>query len=334
VRWPARADRAVYGPLIGGRIANWRGLVLTGRPSVTGEADVFDTPVAEGEFTTGTELMLWRPGLDRRHLAGRAAWASLWSKPMLRVIVGAGLILAGIREDDGSAATWLCLSTGVLGLVTGAVAAWINYLYFDCDHRHSRNGVCFLERIRGEYFYRPSDFIELGPPTVDVVSRITVAVRDAHSNSAAAWLDPQHLRDLHNVAWAALTILDRSRALRDAVDQSRCHGTYNELVRAGEDNLASLDHAVDAIRTYLFDAVALVHALERKLSDGEQRARLHAELRHFPRGAIAATVRAAESTLDGVFAYVTAARDVTHTGPFDWELWSREAHYDAVRTPS
>ncbi len=294
---------------------------------------MFDVPVAEGEFTTGADLMLWRPGLDRRRLVRRAGWASLWPKPMLCIVVGVGLIPAGVRESD-AVATWLCASIGVVGLITGAVVAWINYLYFDCDHQHGRNRLCFLERVRGEYFYRPADFIELGPSAVDVASQITAAVRDAYSSPAAAWLDPQHLRNLHNVAWDALTLLDRSRELRDAVGQGRCHGTYNELVRAGEDNLASLDHAVDAILTYLLDVVALVHAWDRKLLEGKHRARLQAELYHLPRGAIATMVRAAESTLDGVFAYVTAARDVTHTGPFDWELWSRDARDGATRVPS
>jgi hypothetical protein len=236
--------------------------------------------------------------------------------------------VAGLREDD-AAATWLCLSAGILGLLIGAATAWINYLYFDRDHRHGRNKQCFLERVRGAYFYRPTDFIELGPSTVDTASRIATALRDAHSSPATAWLDPQHLRNLHNIAWHALTIVDRSRSLREVVNQGKRNGTDNDLVRAGEDNLTSLDSAMDAILTSLLNAVALVQAWSQKLADSEHRTRLHAELCDFPRDAITATVRAAESMLDGIFAYITAARDVTHTGPFNWELWARGAHRNA-----
>ena len=272
-----------------------------------------ESPVIEGEFRTGSELMLWRPGVERARLRWRAMWTCLFSVPGICAVLGAAVIMHGVQRIG-----WWVICLGVLVVCASVLSIWVNYRCVDHDHQHRHDKPCFLDKVRGEYFYRRSDFHDLPPSTVHSVDRIIAAVRDIHISPANAWLDPQQLRDIHRVAWDTLQALDRTRTLRTVMDDPRCAALSDDLIHA-QSRLAEVDDALGHILNDLHQAVLLVQAWEQKLAETEVRARLHAELDNLPHGMIAATLRRAESVPANIFAYITAARDITNAGPFAWE---------------
>ncbi len=276
-----------------------------------------ESPVIEGEFRTGSELMLWRPGVDRARLRWRAMWTCLFSGPGIYAVLGAAVIMHGVQRIG-----WWVICLGVLVVCASALSIWVNYRCVDYDHQHGHDKSCFLDKVRGEYFYRRGDFLYLPASMVHSVDRIIAAVRDVHASPASAWLDPQQLRDIHRVAWDALRSLDRTRTLRYVMNDPRCAALWDDLSHA-QSRLAEVDDALDTILSYLHQAVLLVQAWEQKLTEAEVRTRLRAELDNVPHDMIAVTLRRAESVPESLFAYITAARDLTNSGPFEWERAQR-----------
>lgn len=272
-----------------------------------------ESPVIEGEFRTGSELMLWRPGVDRDRLRWRAMWTCLFSAPGIYAVLGAAAAMYDVQRIG-----WWVICLGVLVVSASVLSIWVSYRCVDYDHQHGHDKPCFLDKVRGEYFYRRSDFHDLSPSMVHTAGRIVAAVRDVHVSPASAWLDPQQLRDIHRVAWDALRSLDRTRTLRGVIRDPRCAALSDDLSRA-QSRLAEVDDALDNILSYLHQAVLLVRAWEQKLTEAEVRARLRAELDNVPHDMIAATLRRAELVPENIFAYITAARDLTNAGHFEWE---------------
>ncbi|MPZ79670.1 MAG: hypothetical protein GEV28_04430 [Actinophytocola sp.] len=271
----------------------------------------------EGEFPTGTELMLWRPGLDRARLRRRALRASLVSTPAAYAVLGVALLILGASAAPRQVG-WLCLIVGVLAAGVGVVGLWVNYRCVDYDHQHGPNKSCLLDKVNGEYFYSVSDFHDQPPSIVYSVGRIIATVRDVYASPVIVWLDPQQVHEIHRVAWDALRALDRTRTLRRVMDDPLCDAFPDDLLHA-HSRLAVVDDTLDGILNYLHQAVLLVQAWEQKLAETEVRARLRAELDNIPHDTIAATLRRAESLPESIFAYITAARDLTNAGSFEWE---------------
>jgi hypothetical protein len=275
-------------------------------------------PVLEGEFQAGTELMLWRPGVDRTRLRRRAMWTRLLHKPAMCAGFGAGAIVLGAD----SVPQWIGLLLVFVGLIALGVSLlnlWITYRCADYDHLHGFDRPCYLDKDRGRYFYSRSDFTDLPPPTVDSVDAIITAVRDAYASPSVTWLAPQQLRDIHSVAWGALRALDQTRGLRLVLDGQPFDTPADDLVQAAQSHVAEIDEAVSRVLACLQHAVALVHAWEQKLSEAQVRAYLSAELTKLPPQATEVILRRAETLPENVFAYITAARDITNAGPFEWE---------------
>lgn len=270
------------------------------------------SPVSEGEFPTGPELMLWRPGLDLRRLRRRTV---LW--PALRTFAAAALGEIGIAAlvtDEVPREFWLMIPLSIVLTGASAVAAAVDYRCVEYDHQHR---PCWLERSPGRFFYRMGDFPTLPPATLDHLRRIITAVHRIHLSPAATWLNPQQLHDIHQMAWGTSHILYRTQALRDVLVDPRC----TQFVEAAHarSQLATVDDVVERVLTSLLQAELLVTSWEQKLADMDLLGRLRKELNQATWETIVLTRQQADAVPEGAFAYVTAARDVTSTGPFDWE---------------
>jgi hypothetical protein len=272
------------------------------------------SPVSEGQFRNGTELMLWRPGLNHATMRRRALAAALSSSSSAHVALGAVLIVVGVGAVPALIG-WLCLFGGSLAVGLNVLKISVDYRCMDFDHQHDR---CFLDEVRGEFFYRAGDFADLGPSIAHAVEYIIASVREVHTSPAAAWLGPQQVHDVHQVAWNAVHILDQTRTLRGVVNDPPGGAAAGDLTSA-QSQLALIDDTVDAINSYLRQAVLLTQAWERKLAEIDLGARLRTELDSVPHHTIDATLRRAESVPEAIFTHITAARDLTDAGPFAWE---------------
>jgi hypothetical protein len=273
-------------------------------------------PVTDGLFPIGTELMLWRPDIDHRQLRLRILRAAVFSSPATYALLGATLVAIGATPHRISG---LFVAIAVLITAGYALVVWVNYQCADYDHQHGPRKQCFLDRTPGDYFYHPTDFRELPLSIVDSVRVIIAAVREAQASPAAAWLAPRHLREIHQVAWDTLYVLDRTRTLRMlATDPHHQTTTAGDLLEARA-HLAAVDGMVEGTVNCLHQVTLLVHAWEQKLAEAELRSQLRTEIATIPDRSITSTLRRAESLAENVFAYVTAARDVTNAGPFVWE---------------
>jgi hypothetical protein len=152
---------------------------------------------------------------------------------------------------------------------------------------------------------------------MDSIRRVIVAVERVHSSPATVWLSAQQLRDVHQVAWDALRLVDQTRSLREVLTDPRC-AEFDELALV-RSYLIETDEAVDRVLTCLLQAELLVTSWERKLAEIDLLAQLRLELSRVSNETIAATLRRAESVPESIFAYITAARDLTDAGPFVWE---------------
>jgi len=271
------------------------------------------SPVTEGEFPTGPELMLWRPGLNRSRLRWRVVW---W--PVLRTLIAAalaGAVLVALVTHVLPPEFWLMVFVSVMLTGASAVPAVVDYRCAEYDHQHR---PCSLERRSGEFFYRMGDFYEVPGFTLDCVRRIVAAVRRVHLSPDATWLNPQQLHDIHQMAWDTLHMLYRTQVLRVALADPRCV-QFDEVARARL-HLAKVDDVVERVLTSLLQAELLVTSWERKLDDADLQGQLREELNRATWETIATTLHQADAVPEGIFAYVTAARDLTNAGPFDWEL--------------
>jgi hypothetical protein len=272
-------------------------------------------PVTEGEFPTGTELMLWRPGIDRRRLRDQAFSAAVFSSSAIWVLLGIALLaICTLPLQD----KWTSSFVAVLIVAGYAVAVWVNYQCADYDHRHRPGKPCFLDRTRGEYHYHRGDFDDLPESVVCSANAIITTVHAIYASPAVTWLEPRRLHEIHRVAWNALSGLDQSRGLRKLVNDTRCQAISGDLVDARA-RLSLIDVTSDGILDCLQQVALLVHSWEQKLVESGLRSQLRAEVDNVPAVAMASTLHRAESLTEGVFAYVTAARDVTNAGPFAWE---------------
>lgn len=272
------------------------------------------SPVTEGQFRTGTALMLWRPGLDYNTMRRRALAESLASSASIHVLLGTVVVVMGIAAVP-TPIGWLCLIGGTLAVGINVLRISVDYRYIDTDHQHA---PCFLEQVRGEFFYNTHDFVDLEPRVAHSVHRIVDAVHTVHTGPAAAWLGSQQLHDIHQVAWDVLDTVAKTRSLRDVVSGSAA-GTAGTDLTLARSQLAKVDDAVEAIDAYLCQAVILVQSWEVKLTEIDLRDRLRLELETAPHDTIDAALRRAQSVPEAVFYYITAACDLTDAGRFDWE---------------
>jgi hypothetical protein len=274
----------------------------------------FGPPVTVGDFADGPDVMLWNPHLSRARRRVEAFRAAFPGRVVLCGLLGAGFMAAGIAWGTGFAAA-LTAGLGLLAVASAAFTAAANIMGFDTDHCHKDGRRCRLERHRGEFFYRTRDFADFGDVVRDNVSSIIRTTGYLHATPVRGWLDPGLPREAHRIAWATLTWLDHTRTSpvavgRPATDPGSCEpGT----------NAAEIDRVVSEVAYHLRACVTLTEAWTAKLHHRHTELCV-AQAPDTPhRDQTNRITIAAEGLPQAVFAYLTAARDVTEAGPFPWE---------------
>ncbi|WP_143467073.1 hypothetical protein [Lentzea kentuckyensis] len=144
------------------------------------------SPAQYGTFRAGTELVLWRPDLDRRQLRRRAMRRCLMPDTTLYAIAGLLAILLGLIDDPP---LLLAMTVGAVLVLVATLMAHHDLLRF--GHDLSENSAAWrTDRGRGEWFFRPADFTDRGFASAFTAARIIDAVHLIHTGPAASWLDP------------------------------------------------------------------------------------------------------------------------------------------------
>lgn len=161
-------------------------------------------PVRYGSFSSGTEPVLWRPGLARERLCRRAAWRCLLSDAGLYALGGVVTLLLGVAHRPVHG---LFVAAGVVLVVVAVLIARYDYLRFG-HNLSARTAAWRTDRGRGEWFFRATDFLDRGPATaVTLAAQIIDAVHLSHSGPAASWIGQDHLDAFHRLAWDTLLAL-------------------------------------------------------------------------------------------------------------------------------
>jgi hypothetical protein len=127
-------------------------------------------------------------------------------------------------------------------------------------------------------------------------------------------------REAHQAAWEALCCLDRTRTARVVADQLRCDDEARESATQVNETLCGIDQALSDVLRHLRHCVTLAQAWTSKLEHADRETRVQDTLSSLRGGSDAARIAASVEALpQNVFAFVTAARDVTGAGPFPWE---------------
>ncbi|MFD8497317.1 hypothetical protein [Amycolatopsis sp. NPDC059657] len=252
---------------------------MTGVPS-TGQA-----------YPHGQILELWHPSWTPNRLRLRLVREAVWPLPCAAVIAGIGLVMFGIHTRNDVIAC-LDVFAGFIATLAGAMHITLSLvMFFDGDDLPPA-----LTRVPGQHLYRLEDFASLPEPAAALAEGLLVTVHRLDA-SGADWLDPSLLRAGQLAAWDALACLDRTRTLRHA-SEARISGATWEI--------AVIDNRIGRILRSLQHSAELAEAWQAKLA-------------HHESGSLASAEHSAAEMTEGVFAYVTAARDVLDAGPFAWE---------------
>lgn len=274
-------------------------------------------PVTEGDFDDGVDIMLWNPALPPARWR-RETLRALISRPtVLWGLLGGGSLILGIEWATGTAAV-VIVAVGVLALLACTLTAVVNLDCFTTDHHH-HDVRCRLERHPGEFFYRTRDFTSLGAPVSALAAQLISAVGELYATPAGAWLDLELPREAHRVVWEALCCLDRTRPARALAAQLAAEPDEDALAGAVAAAVAQIDQAVADLLFHLHGCVTVTRAWEAKLRHRDLAARTDSTLTVLREIPISQVVATAEPLPQSVFAYLTAARDLTDAGPFPWE---------------
>jgi hypothetical protein len=290
-------------------------------------------PVTIGEFSDGPEVMLWNPELSPARWS-REVLRAFFSGGVVRTgICGAVLVVLGISfAVDGAAPVFI--SVGVIITCCGAIAGLVNISCFATDHRHdASSGPCHLEGKPGEFFFRVRDFTSMGPSVGDVAEQLIGAVATLHATPARAWLDPDLPYTAHRLAWDALRRLDRTREIRSLAVGLASGSDQVTLVETVDRSVAMSDQWLAEVAWHLTGCAVLAREWSEKLDAMEMRAYVEEELESLRAVRHGDDLAAASETLlQKAYGHVTAARDLTHAGPFPWEQ-ARSAWHNDTSTP-
>lgn len=124
------------------------------------------------------------------------------------------------------------------------------------------------------------------------------------------------------MVWKTLCYLDRTRAARDLTNElaSDPDPAVGELATSAREVVHAIDDALkDALR-HVRGCLELTRAWEAKLRHNNLAARTEGILARLPSHTeLRQLSAAAEALPQTVFAYITAARDITGAGEFPWE---------------
>ncbi|TKG60933.1 hypothetical protein [Prauserella endophytica] len=285
-------------------------------------------PVRAATFPDGPDSMLLNPDIEESQWRGERVRAGLRPRIVLTGLAGAALAALAAASGGGFAAVF-ALSAGILAVCASVVAGWYSAARMLTDHRHAPGRFCRLDRVRGEFFFRSRDFADLGTASY-AVRTLIAGVDELHRSPARAWIDPGVPREVHRVVWQAVCCLDRTRAARGLAGELATDpdSTVGELAAAAREAVTVIDDALDEIVRHVHGCLVLTRAWEAKLRHDELATRTDHVLATVPgRAELLRLTEAAEALPQTVFAYITAARDITGAGAFPWEQpassWSR-----------
>ena len=171
-----------------------------------------ESPVRYGSFSSGTEAVLWRPGLARERLCRRAAWRCLLPDAGLYALGGVMTLLFGVANRP---VLGLVVAAGAVLVVVAVLIAGYDYLRFGHD-LSARTAAWRTDRGQGEWFFRAADFHGRGPvAAATLAAQIIDAVHLSHSGPAAPWIGRAHLDTVHRLAWDTLLALYRAPTAHD-----------------------------------------------------------------------------------------------------------------------
>ncbi|MFD8494883.1 hypothetical protein [Amycolatopsis sp. NPDC059657] len=271
----------------------------------------------------GDDRLVWRPGLDPARIQRRALrWLILKETfPALNILGGVAGVAAVVYGTvcDGSGFARLQLTLGSVLTVAVFLRSGLEYMRIRVELDDEVRARSLRNRPHGGNFFRIGDFAGLRTDVMAEVTSLVESLHFLHSEPAARWLDATLLSDAHIAAWQVLSIVDSVKPVRLAVKQARVDQELDGLVRSVDADLGALDAGVAWVAECLRQTVALVVVWTANVDALATAARLRAELETTVVPSIDPAVHAAESVPEAVFAYVTAARDLTGTGPFAWE---------------
>ena len=275
-------------------------------------------PVTVGEFAEGSDVMLWNPALTTKRWRVEVLRAFLARAVSIRC--GAGLLTVALVLSFGfakSLAGALTIGGGIALVLSGALDAVITAACLATDHQDGHR--CRLERRPGEFFLRSRDFADLGESARQTAGLLVDLTDQLHHTWARDWLDPELPGRVHEIVWATLTRLVRTGAARRHA--ARLAGTPD-----GSDLVATTTAAITEFDARLGELVFAVQGCVTLALEWEAKLR-HAELvehtttvcAELDAASLRPIVDVAAELPRSVFAYVTAARDLTGAGPFPWE---------------
>jgi hypothetical protein len=275
-------------------------------------------PVTEGDFPDGPDLMLWNPALTAKRW--RAESIRVFALRCLTIRCAAGLITLALTVRIAETLPGALLVGGAAALVvSGLCDAAIHMLCLETDHDHPRGRRCRLEHRPDVFFVRGRDFADLGDAAQRSAVLLIDLTRELHATAARDWLDPELSGRAHRLAWEALTCLARSRAARRHVEQLAAIPGEIELASTALTALTEFDESLDELVFHLRGCVTLTRAWEEKLHHDQLAERIFAVEAELRAASIRQVADSAEELPTSVFAFITAARDISGAGPFPWE---------------
>ncbi|MGW3960133.1 hypothetical protein ACWED2_09935 [Amycolatopsis sp. NPDC005003] len=279
--------------------------------------------VTVGDFADGPDIMLWNPALTTKRWRWLVLRRSLERFVSARCAAG---VLAVVLVLSMSATNTLVGALTICGaialLLSGLCDAFVTAACLATDHQHGRR--CSLERSPGEFFFRSDDFADLGAMAHPTAGRLIDLAGELHATTAREWLDPDLPDLVHHAVWEALTRLASTAPTRRQAARLATMPGADDLAATIAMAIAEFDASLAELVFYLQGCVTLTREWEAKLRHTElveHTSAVHAELHA---ASIRPVLDVAEELPESVFAYVTAARDLTDAGRFPWELPSAE----------
>jgi hypothetical protein len=133
-------------------------------------------------------------------LRRRALRAALLPHAVLYAVAGLVTIALSVISTP---VVPVSLVAGCLLVVVAVVMARHDYTHWGHD-LGARSTVWRTDRGHGQLFFRPADFADRYPSTVDTVVGIINAVQAIHTRPGADWTDPEQRQRLHHLAWDTL----------------------------------------------------------------------------------------------------------------------------------
>ncbi|RSD16317.1 hypothetical protein [Amycolatopsis eburnea] len=279
--------------------------------------------VTVGDFADGHDVMLWNPALTTRRWRGlvkRAFFTRFFStRSVAGLLILALVVGTGAAETLGGALAVVCAIALLLG---GLCDAGITAAFLATDHQHGHH--CLLERCPGEFFLRTADFLHLGPAAYRTAGLLIDLTGELHATATRDWIDPGLPGRAHQAVWDALTRLIGTAPARRHAARLVAMPSEAELAATTATAIAEFDGLLGELLFHLQGCVTLTREWEAKLRHAELVERTSAVEAELHAASIGLMVEVAEELPKAVFAYVTAARDLTGAGRFPWELPAAE----------